>query len=120
MHTARATPFERVLTGQEKQELQQAVFRNRELVGIDLTHADLRGACFEGVILDRCDLTGADLRGARFILCELRDVVMAETQLGETRFDGTMLQGVVGLSESERLAVVRGGGVEQPPHASQR
>jgi uncharacterized protein YjbI with pentapeptide repeats len=120
MHRSKGTPFERVLTEQEKQELQQAVFRNRELVGMDLTHADLRGARFEGVVLERCDLTGADLRGARFILCELRDVVMVETQLAETCFDGTMLLGVLGLSEPERLEVVRGGGVEQPSRASHR
>ena len=112
--------FEPILTTHEKSQLRDEVFRERELVGIDLCGADLRGARFERVGLERCNLTGADLRGAKFILCELRDVVMTNTQLGDNHFYGTTIRGVVGLSEAQRVAIVHEGGLFQHLHASHR
>lgn len=112
--------FEKVLTAREKSELQHALFRHREVVGVDLANADLRGAHFDGVVLERCDLTGADLRGARFTLCELRDVVLAESILDGNRFDGSTFVDVVGLTASDRKVIEECGGTFQPGRASRR
>ena len=112
--------FEPILTTHEKSELRDEVFREQQLVGIDLCGADLRGARFERVGLERCNLTGADLRSAKFILCDLRDVLMTNAELGDNQFYGTTLRGVVGLSDEQRVAIVHQGGLFQHLHASHR
>ncbi len=112
--------FERILTPQEKSELHGQVFRDRELVGVDLSGADLRQARFERVVLDKCNLTGADLRGAHFILCDLRFVVLVEARLGENRFDGTTLVEVAGLTADGRQLIERQGGAFMHARASLR
>src|SRR4051812_19313424 len=120
MKTKAATSFERILTVQEKRELQAEVFRNTELVGVDLSGADLRDARFESVVLTGCNLAGADLRGAHFVLCDLRYVVLDDAKLGDNRFYGTTLVEIVGLSEDDRLLIEREGGAFQHPRASLR
>ncbi len=54
------SPFELILTSREKRELHHELFRDRVLVGIDLSGADLHGARFEQTILESCNLAGAD------------------------------------------------------------
>ena len=120
MTSTGSAAFEKVLTAQEKRELKHSFFHHREVVGVDLANADLRGAHFEGVVLERCDLTGADLRGARFTLCELRDVVLAESILEDNRFDGTTFVDVVGLTAAHRRLIEECGGTFQPGHARRR
>jgi uncharacterized protein YjbI with pentapeptide repeats len=112
--------FERILTTQEKTELRGNVFRDCELVGVDLAAADLREARFERVVLADCNLAGADLRGAHFVLCDLRGVVLKGAQLGDNRFDGTILVEVAGLTTDDRRLVERQGGAFQQVRASQR
>jgi uncharacterized protein YjbI with pentapeptide repeats len=112
--------FERIMTTGEKAALRGEVFASCELVGVDLSGADLREACFERARLIRCDLSGADLRGARFTLCNLRGLVVENAVFGENRFDGTILEEVVGLSSNTQELVVRGGGTFQPLRASSR
>ncbi|MBX3259267.1 MAG: pentapeptide repeat-containing protein [Labilithrix sp.] len=120
MEDAPSHTFERILTTEEKSALRGESFSNRELDGLDLSGADLRGARFDRTLLVRCNLAGADLRGARFVLCDLRGVDFADTVFGDNRFDGTTFVDVVGLSESTRALIARGGGTFQPRHASTR
>jgi uncharacterized protein YjbI with pentapeptide repeats len=102
--------FERVLSPREKRELRGNVFRDCDLVGIDLSGADLRNARFENVQLVSCNLSGADLRAAQFVLCALRDVVLSGARLGGNLFYGTVLTEIGGLTEDARRAVERAGG----------
>ncbi len=95
-----APSFEQILTAREKSELQGEIFRNIEMV--------------------RVDLAGADLRGAHFVLCDLRYVVLEGAKLGDNRFYGTALVEVDGLFEDDRRLVEREGGAFQHPHASLR
>jgi uncharacterized protein YjbI with pentapeptide repeats len=120
MMSEAAPPFERILTAREKSELGGRVFSDCEMIGVDLSGADLRGARFERVIFIKSTLAGADLRGANFILCELRFVVLTDTRLGDNRFDGTTLVEVAGLTAGERHAVERSGGAFQHERASLR
>jgi uncharacterized protein YjbI with pentapeptide repeats len=112
--------FDRILTTQEKSELRGTVFHDREMIGIDLSGADLRDARFERVVLTACDLGDADLRGAHFVLCDLRYVVLTNAKLGDNRFYGTTLSEVTGLTEDDRLLIERDGAAFQPPRASSR
>jgi uncharacterized protein YjbI with pentapeptide repeats len=111
---------EHILTRNEKRDLRGELFRNIELVAVDLTDADLRDARFERVVLRGCDLANADLRGAHFVLCELTSVAFHNVRLGDNRFYGTTLADVAGLSDDDQRLVERVGGVFQPPHASCR
>lgn len=106
--------FERILSAREKCELQGAVFRDRDLSGLDFSGADLRNARFENVHLASCNLSGADLRGAQFIVCALRDVVLSGALLGENLFYGTVLTEIGGLTEDARREVERAGGAFGP------
>ena len=112
--------FERVLSESEKAALRDGVFVNRELAGMDLTRADLRGTHFERTRLARCDLANADLRGAQFILCEIEGVILADAVLGDNRFDGTTLVDVHGLAPASRALIERAGGTFLPSRASLR
>jgi uncharacterized protein YjbI with pentapeptide repeats len=120
MMSETAPAFERILTTREKSELRGRVFSDCEMIGVDLAGADLRGARFERVLLIKSNLAGADLRGAHFVLCELRFVVLTDTQLGDNRFDGTTLVEVAGLTPEDRRAVERNGGAFQNVRASLR
>lgn len=115
-----AQPFEPILTPREKRELHHEIFRDRVLVGLDLSGADLRGARFERTILGSCNLAGADLRGAQFVLCDVRSVDLTSANLGENDFRGTMLMDVVGLSKEDRRLIECAGGAFQQAHASLR
>src|SRR5689334_15306050 len=99
------TMYESILTKREKRELKGHVFQDQDLVGVDLSDADLRCARFERVLLAKCNLSGADLRGAEFVLCELRYVVLTGAQLGENGFRGTTLVETDGLTETDRQTV---------------
>lgn len=114
------SPFEPILTSREKRELHHELFRDRVLVGLDLSGADLHGARFEQTILESCTLAGADLRGAQFVLCDVRGVDLTRAQLGGNDFRGTMLTNVVGLSEEERASIEGAGGTFQHARASLR
>jgi len=114
------TAYESILTTREKREMRGHVFQDQDLVGIDLSGADLRGARFERVLLATCNLAGADLRGAEFVLCELRYVVLTGAQLGDNRFRGTTLVETDGLSEEDRVTVESVGGAFQQARASLR
>lgn len=120
MYDPARTTFERILTSGEKAALRGAVFANREFVGIDLSGADLRGARFDRTRLARCNLSRADLRGAHFNLCDLDEVVLADTLFGDNRFDGTSIVGAVGLSPPTRTLIEQWGAAVQPAHASHR
>ena len=113
-------PLESILTSREKRELHHELFRNRVLVGLDLSGADLRNARFEGTVLETCNLAGANLRGAQFILCDVRSVDLTSVELGENDFRGTMLMDVVGLSEQDRSHIQCAGGAFQHASASLR
>jgi hypothetical protein len=113
-------PLEPILTLREKGELRHEVFRNRVLVGLDLSGADLRNARFEGTVLEACNLAGANLRGARFISCDVRSVDLTSVELGENDFRGTMLMDIVGLSEQDRSLIHDSGGAFQQACASLR
>jgi uncharacterized protein YjbI with pentapeptide repeats len=102
--------FEHILSSREKQELRGEVFRDRDLVGVDLSGADLRDARFENVQLVSCNLAGADLRSTQFVLCVFRDVVLSGALLGENLFYGTTLTEIGGLAEDARREVERTGG----------
>ena len=82
---------------------------NREFVGVDFSAADLRDARFERTVLDRCNLMGADLRGAKFILCELRSVILVEARFEDSRFDGTTFVDALGLADASRVLIERAG-----------
>jgi uncharacterized protein YjbI with pentapeptide repeats len=112
--------FESVLTSREKGELAGEVFCNRELVDIDFSGSDLRGASFERSVLLRCSFAGADLRGARFLFCDLHSVDLGDALLGGNRFDGTTLVEPVGVSASVRHAIAGAGGAFQLDRASRR
>ena len=112
--------FESVLTAREKRELAGEVFCNRELIELDFSGSDLRGACFERSVLLRCSFAGADLRGARFLSCDLESIVLADAVLGDNRFDGTTLVEAIGVSASAREAIASGGGAFQLVRASRR
>lgn len=114
------TPFEPILTSREKRDLHHQVFRDRELVGLDLSGADLRSARFERTLLSSCNLAGADLRGAQFVLCDVRSVDLTSAELGENDFSGTMLMDVAGLSDADRTQIQGAGGAFQNAHASLR
>lgn len=120
MHDVLSDHFECILTGSEKANLREQRFVNRELIGMDLSGADLRGAWFERTVLARCNLAGADLRGARFISCEIRDVLLSDAVLGDNRFDGTTLADAVGLAAATRSHIEEVGGTFQPAFASPR
>jgi uncharacterized protein YjbI with pentapeptide repeats len=112
--------YERILTTKEKSLLRGEAFKDRVLVGVDLSGADLRDARFERVVFRECTLDGADLRGTQFLLCDLHAVRLADARLGENRFAGTTLIDVEGLSESDRAIVQTAGGCFQPTRASKR
>lgn len=114
------SPLEAILTAREKRELHHQLFRNRVLVGLDLSGADLQNARFEGTILETCNLTGANLRGAQFISCDVRSVDLTRVELGGNDFRGTMLMDVVGLSEDDRSLIHDAGGAFQQACASLR
>lgn len=118
MHSALV--FEPILTSREKRELHHELFRDRTLVGLDLSGADLRGARFEGTVLTTCNLAGADLRGAKFILCDLRSVDLTNVNLGDNDFRGTMLTDIMGISDDERGLIQVSGGSFQHAGASLR
>jgi uncharacterized protein YjbI with pentapeptide repeats len=113
-------PFEPIFTTREKRELHHERFADRELVGIDLSGADLRSARFERTVLASCSLAGADLRGAQFILCDVRSVDFTNVELGDNDFRGTMLMDVTGLSEASRALILTAGGAFQHARASLR
>jgi uncharacterized protein YjbI with pentapeptide repeats len=115
-----ALTFEPILTSREKRDLHHELFRDRTLIGVDLSGADLRGARFERTVLATCTLAGADLRGAQFVLCELSSVDFTNANLGENEFRGTMLTDVVGLSNGDRQLVQGAGGSFQRANASLR
>lgn len=108
------TTFEPILTKSEKGELRGQIFRERVLVGLDLSGADLRGARFEHTLIERCNFARADLRGAYFVFCDLRRVVLTHAQLGENRFYGTTLSKINGLNEEDRVRIQKEGGMFQP------
>lgn len=114
------SPFEPIFTTREKRELHHERFADRELVGVDLSGADLRSTRFERTVLASSSLAGADLRGAEFVLCDLRSVDFSGVELGDTDFRGTMLTDVVGLSEESRALIVTAGGAFQHARASLR
>ena len=114
------SPFEPILTSREKRDLHHERFLDRELVGVDLSGADLRSAHFERTLLASCNLSGADLRGARFVLCDVRSVDLTNVELGDNDFRGTMLMDVVGLSEESRTLIQSAGGAFQHARASLR
>jgi uncharacterized protein YjbI with pentapeptide repeats len=120
MTIRRDISFESVLTAHEKRELAGELFCNRELVDLDFSGSDLRGARFERSIVVRCSFAGADLRGARFLSCNLQSIDLANALLEDTRFDGTMLVEVLGVSSSARDAISSGGGAFQLDCASGR
>jgi len=98
--------YEHILTTKEKARLRGQAFKDRELVGVDLSGADLRDALFERVVLRECTLAGADLRGTQFVLCDFHGV--------------RLLVDVDGLSESDRVDVESAGGCFQPTYTSRR
>ena len=112
--------LEPILTTREKRELHHEVFRDRTLVGLDLSGADLRGTRFERTSLATCNLAGADLRGAQFILCDLRSVDLTSACLGDNDFRGTMLVDTLGLSNGDQDLVEGCGGTFQNARASLR
>jgi uncharacterized protein YjbI with pentapeptide repeats len=112
--------YEAILTPTEKSELREEVFRDRALVGMDFTGADLSGARFVRMLIVRCSFRGADLRGAHFVMCDLREVDVHEAKLGDNRFYGTTMRGVTGLSDEDKREVVAKGAVIQHAHASLR
>ena len=118
--TNRAFSYESILTMREKRELRGQVFHDVDLVGVDLSGADLRDARFERVLIARSDLTGADLRGAQFVLCHLHYLELTDARLGNNRFPGTALLEPEGLTDEHRLTVEREGGLFQHPRASLR
>ena len=118
MHAA--LTFEPILTSSEKRDLHHELFRDRTLVGLDLSGADLRGTRFEGTVLATCNLAGADLRGAQFILCDLRSVDLTNVNLGDNDFRGTMLMDIMGLSDGDRGLIEGSGGSFQHAGASLR
>jgi len=113
-------PLEPILTTHEKRELHDELFRNRVLVGLDLSGADLRNTRFEGTVLETCNLAGANLRGAQFIRCDVRSVDLTHAELGDNDFRGTMLVDVVGLSDEDRSLIHGAGGAFQQACASLR
>jgi uncharacterized protein YjbI with pentapeptide repeats len=113
--------FERIFTNEEKAALKGEVFLCSELVGVDLSGADLRKTSFERATLSGCNLSGADLRGAWFISSELRCVNLRDAIFGDgNRFDGTLFIDVVGIAPEAREHIERTGGTFQPAHASLR
>lgn len=112
--------LESVLTSREKRALAGEVFCNRELVDLDFSDSDLRGACFERCILLRCSFARADLRGARFASCDLQAIDLADALLGGNRFDGTTLVEPFGVTADARAAIAVAGGAFQLGHASRR
>lgn len=113
-------PFEPILTSREKRDLHHERFLDRELVGVDLSGADLRSTYFERTLLASCNLAGADLRGAQFVLCDVRSVDLTNVQVGDNDFRGTMFTDVVGLSEESRTLIRATGGTFQHGVASLR
>jgi uncharacterized protein YjbI with pentapeptide repeats len=120
MMSEATTLFERILTAREKTELAGQLVHDREIVGVDLSGADLRGAQFVRVVLDHCNLAGADLRGAHFIHCDLLFVVLSGVQTGDNRFVATTLVEAIGLPPDDRAAFERSGAVFRSEHASLR
>ena len=112
--------FEPILTSREKRELTGEVFCKRELVDMDFSGADLRGARFEKTVLLRCSFAGADLRGARFLSCDLHSIDLGDAVLGDNRFDGTTLVDALGVTGPMSKMVADAGGTFQPGHASLR
>jgi hypothetical protein len=115
-----ALTFEPILTSREKRDLHHQVFRDRMLVGLDLSGADLRGTRFERTVLATCNLAGANLRGAQFILCDLRSVDLTNAGLGDNDFRGSMLTDIMGLSDGDRALIQESGGSFQHAAASLR
>jgi uncharacterized protein YjbI with pentapeptide repeats len=115
-----ALTFEPILTSREKRDLHHEVFRDRMLVGLDLSGADLRGTRLERTVLATCNLAGANLRGAQFILCDLRSVDLTNAGLGDNDFRGSMLTDIMGLSDGDRALIQESGGSFQHAAASLR
>ena len=120
MTTTRTLKFEPILTSREKRELTGEVFRQRELVELDFSGADLRGASFEESVLLRCSFAGADLRGARFVSCDLHAIDLGDAVLGDNHFVGTTLVDAVGMTPTMSRIVIEAGGTFQPGRASRR
>ena len=102
------------LTKGMKHGLRGHVFRQQEIVGLNLACADLRDVRFEEVQFTSCDLAGADLRGAHFILCTLSSTVLRDVRLGDNRFYGTTLVEPIELQDDARQTIERSGGVFLP------
>jgi len=115
------TSFEPILTSREKRELCGEVFSRRKFVSVDLAGARtcrprVSRRSYSSAATWRAPTCG----GGRFIRSELREVLMTNATLGDTRFDGTSLRGVLGHSEERGLTIVRQGGLVQPRRASLR
>jgi hypothetical protein len=107
--------FEPILTSLEKRELRGPSFRERVLVGLDLSGADLRDARFEHTLLESCNLAHADLRGVLHVLQP--PPARAGARLGDNRFVGTTLTRIAGLTKDDCVAIQQAGGVFQPQYA---
>lgn len=70
---------------------EQSSFRYARLANANLSHCKLRGADFEGALLDRTDLRSADLRDASFAHAELKGVQLG----GANLTDADMRQAIV-------------------------
>jgi uncharacterized protein YjbI with pentapeptide repeats len=113
----------RVFTTDEKRRLIEQVFRDVDLGGVDLTHANLAGSLFEDCVLSGSDFRGADLRAVRFLRCDLRDARFGGARLGDNDFTGSCLARAYGLSLPQvQFVTARGGtfvdwddSAQQPP-----
>jgi hypothetical protein len=78
--------------------LQQAEFLKATLAGFDFSEADLRGAVFNGANLEGADFNGADLEdvvayASRFQESDLRNAVLRNGMLMQSRFRGALIDG---------------------------
>ena len=77
---------------------------NRDLQGIDLSGAPLRGGVFSQVRLVGANLANADLREAFFDHCDLSGCTLQTAQLRGAVFDHCTLDGIQALAASWHAA----------------
>jgi uncharacterized protein YjbI with pentapeptide repeats len=103
---------ERHFTDEEKRSLRGLRLRNTTFDRVDFSGADLAEAVFDAVSLVACDFRGARLTLATFRGCDLRGARFdRKTLLRGSRFDGSNLVGVTGLSRAGRTLIRQNGGI---------
>lgn len=90
--------------------LQDCVFENCKLVGVNFAKCDKRflSLKFTKCLMDTCNFSDLDLKGTQFLECLVRNTHFTQTNLSEAVFTGSDLQGSLFHNSDLRKANFQG------------